>query len=87
LTDGSMLDPFDENECAICMERKSETVLPCTHAFCGYCIEGWKQKSTTCPICRNRIGNSSDDWVLTGSGPEDSEIISYLTSALDKYSK
>lgn len=29
------------NECCICLDRKPEILLPCTHAYCCPCIEQW----------------------------------------------
>lgn len=31
----------EDGECAICMERKADVVLSCTHAFCSACITAW----------------------------------------------
>lgn len=28
-------------ECCICLERKPEVILPCTHSYCLPCIEQW----------------------------------------------
>ena len=28
-------------DCCICMERKPEVSLPCTHSYCLACIEQW----------------------------------------------
>lgn len=28
-------------ECCICLERKPEVLLPCTHSYCTPCIEEW----------------------------------------------
>jgi len=75
---------FKEGECVICMENMAEIVLSCTHSFCSSCLEGWKKKSSTCPLCRVPFDQTSnEDWILTGSGPDEKEIISYLTSCLD----
>ncbi|KAL6051196.1 putative aminoacyltransferase, E1 ubiquitin-activating enzyme [Balamuthia mandrillaris] len=63
----------EEEECVICMERRAEVALSCTHAFCSACIEEWKRRSTTCPMCRENISQQTDDmWVLTGSSPTSS---------------
>ncbi|KAL6064612.1 RING-H2 finger protein ATL63 [Balamuthia mandrillaris] len=63
----------EEEECVICMERRAEVALSCAHAFCGACIEEWKRRSTTCPMCRENISQQTDDmWVLTGSSPTSS---------------
>jgi len=28
------------------------TVIDCGHTFCHYCINQWKKKMSTCPVCR-----------------------------------
>ncbi|KAJ8911084.1 hypothetical protein NQ315_000544 [Exocentrus adspersus] len=57
---------FDEsNECCICFERKQEIILPCTHSFCTHCIEEWNESHDTCPICREKLDNPDDTWVLS----------------------
>ena len=47
----------EHNTCTICTTSHITTlVLPCAHfLFCRSCIELWKQKSGTCPSCRNNI--------------------------------
>lgn len=30
-----------QNECCICLERKQEVILPCTHSYCLPCLEEW----------------------------------------------
>jgi hypothetical protein len=47
----------EHNTCTICTTSHITTlVLPCAHyQFCRSCIELWKQKSGTCPSCRNNI--------------------------------
>eukprot|EP01116_Phalansterium_solitarium_P009928 TRINITY_DN24283_c0_g1_i1.p1 TRINITY_DN24283_c0_g1~~TRINITY_DN24283_c0_g1_i1.p1 ORF type:complete len:232 (-),score=27.40 TRINITY_DN24283_c0_g1_i1:104-799(-) len=76
-----MMEGLPEDECIICMERKAEIMLPCTHAFCSTCINAWRTKSDACPMCRRDSTNSgSDDWVLTGSGPDEAEVSSFLAN-------
>jgi len=38
--------------CQICFERQIETLLPCFHAYCARCIDDWRAKDDTCPMCR-----------------------------------
>ena len=40
------------NICSICLDRRIEKVLTCYHAFCGECIEDWRSRDPTCPLCR-----------------------------------
>ena len=46
----------DEEFCCICMERKPDSILPCTHSYCESCIKEWQVTNTTCPICRHESG-------------------------------
>lgn len=39
--------------CSICMEVKYKMVeRKCGHQFCRTCNDAWKEKSPTCPLCR-----------------------------------
>lgn len=39
--------------CAICHDDLDRAVaLPCSHAFCGACINRWLAKKASCPVCR-----------------------------------
>ncbi|CAF4031507.1 unnamed protein product, partial [Rotaria magnacalcarata] len=56
-TTNSSLALLNGNECCICMDRQSNFVLSCTHAFCDECVQRslvQKNKATgsTCPLCR-----------------------------------
>ncbi|XP_078333241.1 RING finger protein 141-like isoform X3 [Crassostrea virginica] len=77
---------YDENECCICMEHRSEIILPCTHQFCEGCIDTWNVTSKTCPICRERVESTDETWVLTEK-PDDleyeTEVKGYLVSLAD----
>ena len=42
------------NICCICLERQIECVLSCFHAYCRECIDEWKQRDPTCPLCREQ---------------------------------
>ncbi|XP_070207241.1 E3 ubiquitin-protein ligase MIB2-like isoform X2 [Littorina saxatilis] len=41
----------DSLQCAVCMERKKDTVFMCGHAVCGKCSEAL----SICPMCRKAI--------------------------------
>lgn len=46
-----------DNKCSICLQdnNKEKTILDCEHHFHVSCIEEWKRRSDTCPICRKKI--------------------------------
>uniref|UniRef100_A0A7S1KRS0 RING finger protein 141 n=1 Tax=Percolomonas cosmopolitus TaxID=63605 RepID=A0A7S1KRS0_9EUKA len=54
-------DPDDE--CFVCMERRVDITLPCTHRICAQCLELWKNSSHSCPLCRSRI-ESNQEWQM-----------------------
>lgn len=48
-------------ECAICLEplnNKNNKTLSCTHTYHVKCIEKWKVKRKSCPICRNNSNHN-----------------------------
>jgi hypothetical protein len=45
----SDIDPNSLDECCICLERKPDVILPCTHSYCLPCIEQWNVDHKTCP--------------------------------------
>lgn len=83
----SVNEPSEEEECCICMEHKSELILPCTHKFCEDCIQVWNVSSKTCPICRAQVNSVEDTWVLTEK-PDTTEyekdVKGYLVSLADR---
>lgn len=49
-----------ELTCIVCQELFVRAVnLNCSHTFCLYCIEQWKQQHNDCPICRQQIMNQN----------------------------
>jgi len=82
---------IEESECVICMERKAQIVLPCTHAFCEDCLSVWRQKSATCPMCRTTISNNNDKsgqreefYLVPNEQQEHFDMNSYLSDFLNK---
>lgn len=74
ILEGINVESCNPMECCICMERDSEVTLPCTHSYCLVCIEQWNVSNKTCPICREKLENTDDSWVM--SEIPDSEIVS-----------
>lgn len=72
----------DDEECIICMERKSDVLLSCAHSFCCPCIEQWKVQNSNCPVCQEVI---DDDWVLSET-PNADEINEQICAELFKLS-
>lgn len=71
----------DIEECIICMERKPEITLPCTHCYCLLCIEQWNDSNKTCPVCRATVESTEDSWLIPEI-PESSEVNAELQNAL-----
>ncbi|KAL0489568.1 RING finger protein [Acrasis kona] len=81
-------DEEEEEECAICMEQKSEVTLPCTHSFCHDCIQKWNLTSKTCPTCRveanvNDPNYQDQTWVLQDT-PTNEEVAEQLYIYIDE---
>lgn len=55
-----------KDECAICMTRSQETVLPCLHGVCSSCEKKWVETHMDCPFCRKQYKNARrrkrDQW-------------------------
>lgn len=69
-------------ECCICMDRRAEVSLSCTHYFCLPCIAQWKDMSGTCPVCLDVLPADEDDsWVLT-ERPDVDEVSDRICSDL-----
>lgn len=46
----------DDLKCPICSEIFIEsTTLNCSHTYCKYCIERWRETNVDCPVCRSKI--------------------------------
>lgn len=54
------------DECAICMSRPQDTVLPCLHGVCSSCEAKWVETHMDCPFCRKQYKNprrrKRDQW-------------------------
>jgi len=77
-------DLYDDDECIICMERKSQILLSCTHSFCEECLDNWKEKSDTCPMCRSLTPQQEDGWLIMKQTDPNRDIASYCAELLDK---
>ncbi|XP_022088358.1 RING finger protein 141-like [Acanthaster planci] len=76
------LESIDEGDCCICMEKKADIVLSCTHTYCQLCIEDWRKQHNTCPMCMDDMGNAKDLWALPDK-PDADEMTAYLMSIAD----
>jgi hypothetical protein len=74
LTNGTSKEKNDDDGlCCICMERKSNNVLPCCHSFCEECISAWHAgKIATCPLCR--ASNEGDAFEIIET-PDNAELM------------
>ena len=72
--------------CSICMDKKANMILPCTHMYCSECIEEWEgsdnENHDRCPHCRNRM-SSKDNWFLPDK-PSQLDLNEYLVSLISK---
>jgi hypothetical protein len=52
-----MDDNENDNSCSICLLNLDNNIgiLNCGHSFHLKCIEDWREKNDSCPICRNQI--------------------------------
>jgi len=53
----------DENKCMICMEHFADgdvlRTLPCLHRYHKQCVDTWLHRSSTCPICKRDVTDTS----------------------------
>ncbi|XP_067641970.1 RING finger protein 141-like [Eurosta solidaginis] len=52
------------DECSICLDRRTEVILPCMHTFCTPCIEQWNVNKKTCPICCETLDSTDETWIM-----------------------
>ena len=63
------------NICCICLDRDIERILTCFHAYCRPCIDDWKQRDPSCPMCReNENGRGSFDLIRRPSNSQHEEL-------------
>ena len=75
------IDPNSLDECCICLERKPDVILPCTHSYCLPCIEQWNVDHKTCPVCRETLDSTDDGWVIS-EGPDSLDIATDIQKTL-----
>ena len=75
------VDPNSLDECCICLERKPDVILPCTHSYCLPCIEQWNVDHKTCPVCRETLASTDDGWVIS-DGPDSLDIATEIQKSL-----
>ena len=53
----NIYDKSDENKCSICLEdnNNNKILLDCGHIYHALCIQKWKLRNNSCPICRQKI--------------------------------
>jgi len=75
------IDPNSLEECTICLERKPDVILPCTHSYCLPCIEQWNVDHKTCPVCRETLKSTDDSWVIS-DGPDSLDVATEIQKSL-----
>jgi hypothetical protein len=71
--------------CSICLESFNNMVnLTCTHLFCSDCLFTWRQRSNSCPICRQHIELESSHISVTGIELSDTPISIGFNSPSEK---
>ncbi|CAF1069119.1 unnamed protein product [Rotaria magnacalcarata] len=86
-TTNSSLALLNDNECCICMDRQSNFVLSCTHAFCDDCVQRslvQENKATvsTCPLCRAVM--AEDSGFVFAEKPNYDEVKTSITESICK---
>ena len=53
----NLYNKSEENKCSICLEdnNKNKILLDCGHYYHVLCIQKWKLRNDSCPICRQKI--------------------------------
>lgn len=73
-------------ECCICLDRKPEIILPCSHFYCTPCITQWNLTNKSCPICLESLSDTNEGWVISEM-PEVDEVNEEIYAILTSLSK
>ena len=49
------------SECAICIDKISNFTTECNHSFCNCCATEWLFSHNTCPMCRKKFYDISEE--------------------------
>lgn len=84
--DGGASSSTAGEECSICLDRKPEIILPCSHFYCTPCITQWNLTNKSCPICMEELSDTSEGWVISEM-PDAQEVNEEIYAILTSLSK
>jgi SNF2 family DNA or RNA helicase len=71
-------------ECTICLEKRSDCITPCGHLFCRACITRSLRNDHSCPSCRGNLLPSELHNVTVGSVGSKLVALAQLVNELDE---
>ena len=77
--------PSDLNLCCICLDNQVQCMLTCFHSYCNACIQDWRARELTCPMCRKRTSRAKEDFaIIDGGAASDHELRLQLIEELTR---
>ncbi|EGG24794.1 hypothetical protein DFA_03038 [Cavenderia fasciculata] len=74
-------DEYD-HECPVCLENEATCVAPCMHKFCNQCINQWRTKQKSCPICISPFSDDLDFELI--DAPKEEELLHFFKTMVLK---